>query len=219
MPGPTPFPLGRRVQFDEKSRGFAAFGARTIRSRVRHRVSGSRLNQGEVGACTGFALVACRNTAPNRVLYEESFGSDVALRVYSLATRLDPFPGYYPPEDTGSSGLAACKAGVRLGLISSYQWCFGLDHLITVLARRPVIAGTTWFSTMFEPDATGRVRVEGDEVGGHEWLINGYDRIERVIFGVNSWGRGWGKNGCFVVGFDDMARLLKMDGDLKVPIR
>ena len=108
---------------------------------------------------------------------------------------------------------------MTLGLISSYQWCFGLDHLVGVLVKRPVTVGTPWYAAMFNPAPNGLVTIGGEVAGGHEWLVVGYDLIEQVIFAVNSWGREWGVNGTFVVGFDDMRRLLAEDGDIKVPIR
>ena len=36
-----------------------------------------------------------------------------AVKLYEDATVVDGYPGEYPPDDTGSSGLAICKVSQR----------------------------------------------------------------------------------------------------------
>ena len=212
--------FGRIPQFDQRSR---AFPARTLELMARpprrlHRLWGSRLDQGDVGACTGFAFAHARNSTALRRAGEEILRGDDALQLYSAATRLDPFPGEYPPEDTGSSGLAVCKAGVEASLISRYEWAFGLDHVLAALVFRPVIVGTWWYESMMTPDSSGYVRVTGRRVGGHEWCLIGYEDVHKVVHARNSWGPGWGQRGNFVIGYEDLSRLLNEDGDAAVPV-
>ena len=46
---------------------------------------------------------------------------------------LDEFPGQWPTQDTGSSGLAVAKAGVTLGYLQGYDHGFGVDHTASAL--------------------------------------------------------------------------------------
>ena len=229
----TPFPLGRIAEFDERSRAFAwtppvGTGATPKRPvSVAHRVFGRRLNQRRIGGCTGFALTGARNCHPNHVGGERAFGDETGRKVYALATTLDGIPGAWVDDgsdlgsgqDTGSSGLAACKAGVQLGMITRYEWCFGVDHMVDATVDHPVIVGTDWTEDMFNPEPHGLVRPTGNVVGGHEWVVRGRHLKHRLFYAVNSWGREWGLNGEFLISFDDMATLLRRGGDVKVPIR
>ena len=40
-------------------------------------------------------------------------GEQFAVALYSDATKVDAYPGTYPPDDTGSSGLAICTTQSR----------------------------------------------------------------------------------------------------------
>jgi hypothetical protein len=91
-----------------------------------------------------------------------------ALAIYSAATRIDPSPGEYPPNDTGSNGLSVAKVAKKLGLIGSYTHAFGLDHFIGALQLSPVLLGIHWYQDMFTPDAKGFVHPGGTLAGGHE---------------------------------------------------
>lgn len=212
------YALGRRPQFDERSRSFAAPVTRPVPSLVHHRTFGPRLNQGDLGACTGFATATAVNTHPNHRPRHLPKTAEDARSLYSRATAIDVFDGTWPPDDTGSSGLAACKAAVERGWIRRYEWAFGLDHALATLAVRPVMFGTNWYESMFDSDDDGLVVIAGVAVGGHEWCAIGYNRPARLVYAVNSWGPKWGDNGRFNVRFDDLARLLREDGDAVSPI-
>jgi hypothetical protein len=179
------------------------------------------LDQFYTSSCTGFALANCLNTTrfvqsrPARRYLRH----DNAIRLYSLATQLDQFPGTYEPDDTGSSGLAVAKAGKQLGYLSGYQHAFGFDHFLASIALQPVIVGTPWYDGMFTPDdAGGYLRPTGQMVGGHQYLILGANLRSRYVTILNSWGPGWGVNGRARIGFADFAALLADQGDVTVPI-
>ena len=121
-------PLGRVVEHDERSRDYPAMSvvpAAILPIRWAH--YGTVLDQGDIGACTGFAMAQCLNSGR---LHEghRQLGADDALALYSSATRLDSVPGHYPPDDTGSSGLAVAKAAKAAGYIRSYTHAFGLHE-------------------------------------------------------------------------------------------
>lgn len=215
----TVHPLGRHVEHDPRSRAFPATSlvSPAVRS-VRWPHYGPVLDQGGLGACTGFALAQCLNTGP---LHDRSRHLDAANaeELYSLATTLDGIAGHWPPTDTGSSGLAVAKAAVAKGYIRSYRHAFGLDHLLGALQFGPVIVGTDWREGMDTPDHDGTVHATGAVRGGHEWLALGVDLEHCYVIGLNSWGPSWGMGGAFRVQLADMRSLLAHDGDVTVPVR
>jgi hypothetical protein len=117
------------------------------------------------------------NTAPFHLYRQRRLTEADAVTIYALATKLDPFPGTYPPDDTGSSGLAACKAAQRLGYISAYHHAFGIEHALRALQLGPVITGIDWYSSFDRPDSNGQIRIAGDVRGGHEVEVYGYDPV------------------------------------------
>lgn len=178
------------------------------------------LDQFFTNGCTGFALSNCLNTTyfgtsrrHHRYLTHED-----ALDLYSKATELDEFPGSYPPNDTGSSSIGACKAGVRFGYLSGYRHTFGFTYFCSALQLSPMIVGTNWYSDMTYPDKRGFVYPTGDVVGGHEYTAVGVNYQTKTLHFVNSWGKDWGRNGRFKMRFDDFESLLAADGDATVPI-
>lgn len=212
------YALGRHVHHDPRSRGFPAATAPTGPSSWKHYYG--PLNQGQLGSCTGNAAAQCLMTSP---LYRKGrrLSEAKALAIYERATTLDDTPGTYPPDDTGSSGLAAAKACQQLGYIGSYTHAFGVDHAIGALRLSPFICGTDWYESMFTPTESGFVRPAGQVAGGHEYLCVGYDG-ENFAF-VNSWGRGWGiaipglvSAGAFKMRSQDFATLLDAQGDVTV---
>jgi hypothetical protein len=138
---------------------------------------------------------------------------DTAVALYESATVLDGFPGTYPPDDTGSSGLGVAKAAQQAGYISVYEHAFGLDHLLAAAQFGPLIVGTDWHEDMFTPDTVGVVRPTGPIVGGHEYVLDGVDLTARMLRFLNSWSAGWGVSGRFYMSFDDFAVLLDAGGD------
>ena len=208
--------LGRVMHHDPASRGFPAAKAETIHN-VAHRRYGSVLNQGNVGACTCFALSHAVNTAPlhhnGRLLHNTD-----GLTLYRRATLLDNIPGNYPPEDTGSTGLAACKAGVEAGYLKEYRHLFGYDQFLAGLMLSPVMFGSNWYSGMFYPNASGLVEVSGSLAGGHEYLCVGYAVKTRMFRFLNSWTNVWGVRGYFYMAEATVRRLLSEDGDCIVPV-
>jgi hypothetical protein len=220
----TEYALGRRVEHDERSRLFAFVPPRAVAAKtVRWRRYGPVLDQGNVGACTGFAMAQWLNCKPAHDPRERYMTNNHALAIYMRATDLDPWPGSYPPDDTGSSGLAACKAAREQGYISGFRWIFnGVDALKEALLFSPVMAGTVWLSRMFNARPVGGqapfLSVSGSEEGGHEYLIVGWNERSGYFTMTNSWGPGWGLGGTARLWADDMAELLRRQGDLVVPV-
>jgi hypothetical protein len=212
-----PFVLGRNVNHDPLSRNFPAPTV-VVPKTVLHTHYGAVLDQGNIGACTGNAMVDALMTAPLRIKGTVLTEAD-ALRIYSAATYIDGDSQHYPPDDTGSDGLSVAKIAQREGRITKYVHAFGLDHGVAALPDGPAIVGINWYADMFNPDSKGFVRPTGDLQGGHEieWL--GANVKTRVCTFLNSWGSSWAKKGKFYMTFDDFSTLLSQQGDILFPIR
>lgn len=207
--------LGRHVQHDEQSKAFRARMATAIvtASHMRHCPA---FDQGEIGSCTGNAMAGALMTDPDYRAGRELTEAD-AVQIYSLATNwFDLIPGGYPPDDTGSTGLAAAKAAKGLGYVSSYAWAFGLDEALRALVVGPVIIGINWYSSFDYPSSTGNISIKSGAYvrGGHEVVLDRLNVSKRTVGGCNSWGTGWGDNGRFKMGWSTLNRLLTEQGDV-----
>lgn len=206
--------LGRHLNavHDARSLTFPAERAPVVQS-VQHVHDGPVLDQGETGSCTGHALVQALNTEPLWRVGRRLLTTRDALELYSLATRTDPFPGTWPPQDTGSDGLNIAKAARSVRLISAYRHAFGLQHVLKALTLRPLIIGIPWRESMFTPGPDGRLTVKGDVAGGHEVALIGLSTAEKSVTLLNSWGPGWGAKGRAYLAWDDLGALLADGGD------
>lgn len=142
-----------------------------------------------IGCCTYVAKCVQLNATGNRVKGRVLKMAD-AERGYSRATQIDPYPGVWPPQDTGSDGLATCKVAIEFGQAGEYRWLFGgADEVIaTVMAGEPVSVGTWWYWDMFDRDDRGMVQVSGGRAGGHQYVIRGYDVDRDWALGRCWWG-------------------------------
>lgn len=205
--------LGRLVEHDEASRGYQAARAAALVTTL-HKRRSKPFDQGNVGSCTGNAMAGALDTPPftHRYLSERT-----ALKLYKLATILDNAPGVYPPDDTGSSGLAVCKAAHQLGYISGYSHAFGLRHALEALVIAPVITGISWYEGFDQPGPGGLISIAGDIRGGHELEVVGMDVEARTIRLCNSWSVSWGDKGYCSMTWDTWDALLHDRGDVTVP--
>jgi len=209
--------LGRKVNHDPRSRSFPAPRAEA-RKPVLHRRYSPVLDQGSLGSCTGNAMAQAINMSPLHIPGKPYLKEEDAVALYRRATQIDPFPGIFPPEDTGSDGLSVCKAAVELGYITDYRWAFGFDHALDALQLGPVLVGIPWHYSMFTPDRRGFVTPDGEEVGGHEIVLMGDDCKGSLTF-LNSWGSSWGLKGRFKMDYAAFRALLADQGDAAVPVR
>lgn len=212
----------RRPSFDERSREFpvrlladhvgtplAAYAPRSYTWSC-----SAVLDQGSEGACVGFGWSAELLARPAVV---SAVDNESARRLYRAAQRIDEWPG----EDyEGSSVLAGAKVVRAAGYMGEYRWAFGPDDVIRTLGYLgPVVIGVNWREGMWDVDGDGYVHASGDVVGGHCTLLRGVSIRHRAVLIQNSWGIGWGMNGCAHLSWDDLARLLDDDGEACVPIR
>lgn len=214
--------LGRHVVHDSRSLRYRA-PARDPRklASVRHEVRIPVMDQGDVGSCTGHAGTAVIAsaafwTAAQAPLLAAGDPHTYAVGLYGDATALDPWPGQYVPDDTGSDGLSVAKVLHARGLISGYQHATSLAAALTGLAERVVMVGTTWLTGMYDPGPDGQLSVSGQAVGGHEYALDEIDVERQRVWMRNSWSDSWGQGGRAWMPWDDLGRLLADDGDCTI---
>jgi len=218
--------LGRLVEHDERSRRYAFNAADVTLVSVHHERRVPVLDQGDLGSCTGNAMTGLLGTVPffatlpTGTLSASDVAADekVAVALYSDATKLDAYPGTYPPTDTGSSGVGVAKAAKAKGWISGYQHTFNLNSALRALAVTPVIIGINWYEGFDSPHTTGELRVAGSIRGGHEVVLDQLDVEQKRVWLTNSWGTSFGLHGRAFFTWDTFSRLLSEQGDCTVPV-
>jgi hypothetical protein len=213
--------LGRNVVHDSRSLRYLA-PARdpaTLRS-VRHHLNIGIMDQGNLGSCTGhagtYAIASDPFWAGGALVLATTDPHDYAVGLYAAATALDPWPGQWTPDDTGSDGLSVAKALLARGLVSGYTHATSLEAALTALAERVVMIGSSWLQGMFEPASDGRSNVSGAVAGGHEYALDELDVERQRVWIRNSWGPSWGIEGRAWMTWDDLGTLLADDGDCTV---
>lgn len=161
----------------------------------RHWLSkGKTLDQGATSQCVAYSGVRLLTTHPivNKPLDP--------VELYGQCQTLDEWPG---ENYDGTSVRALFKALKLRGLVEEYRWARDAQSVLThVLAKGPVVMGTTWTIDMFTPDREGYIWPVGRPAGGHAWLIIGANRKKQnpddtvgAVRMINSWGPNWGANG------------------------
>jgi hypothetical protein len=212
--------LGRHIEHDERSKEFPVARVATLPKSATYARHCPPFDQGDLGSCTGNAMAGVLMTDPfwkaGRLLNESD-----AVRLYSEATHLDRYRGNYPPEDTGSSGLAVAKAAKKEGWITAYEHAFGLDHLLHGLAQRPGLLGIYWYTSFDSPLETGECAFTPTATirGGHEVEMFRLDVEQKRVWCYQSWGPTWGGlgDGTFWFSFQTLTRLLAEHGDATFP--
>jgi len=214
IPEKRPGRLGRHVEHDPASKAFATTHATAPLVSALHARTVLPFDQGELGSCTGNAMAGLLSTAP----FSLELTEDDAVTLYKAATKLDKIPGHYPPDDTGSSGLAVAKAAHNRGWLRAYHHAFTLHAALASLGRVPTIAGINWYEGFDRPGSHGELLIAGSVRGGHEVELLGIDVEAQTVRGCNSWGPDWADHGYFTMSFATLDRLLSELGDVIVPV-
>jgi hypothetical protein len=200
--------LGRHVEHDPRSRAFGVSRVEPLKN-TKWKRHCDPFDQGDLGQCTAETGIGILMTEPffnpNRILSQKD-----CTQLYSEATKLDKIPGFFPPDDTGSSGLAVAKAMHKRGWLRAYHHAFTLHG--------PGMLGIPWYEGFDEPFGPGaELRIAGSVRGGHEIEVSEIDVSRQLIRGPNSWGTGWGDMGYYSMSFETVDRLLHEQGDYTVP--
>lgn len=214
--------LGRHVNHDPRSFGFEFQAMPRKLTNVLWPRSTPILDQGNLGSCTGNAMTGALATGPvftGLPARYPALDEAEAVHLYSQATVLDPYPGTYPPTDTGSDGVSVAQAASNAYLVAGYTHTFDLATALQAIMTGPVIIGLNWYSSFDNPGADGRVSITSNAYvrGGHEVLVRGLSADNSELLLDNSWSSDWGNEGSFIFSFDTFERLLSEDGDCTVP--
>ncbi|MCC6526405.1 MAG: hypothetical protein IT373_27405 [Polyangiaceae bacterium] len=179
---------------------------------VRHQRRVPIFVQGALGSCAGHAAVGMLGTDPFHVPGRE-LGAEDAVAVYGAATALDDIEGAYPPDDTGTRGVAVMEVLRRRGWISGYARTRTLERALRALVLAPGVTGFAWRAGCDAPDASGRVRYTGAASGGHQVVVVGLDAERELVWLANSFGRAWGAHGYFCMSWRDYETALQDGGE------
>jgi hypothetical protein len=206
--------LDRVPQFDEQSREYPIRQLVVTKSPRSYtwRVN-SWLDQGQEGACVGFSWSHELAGRPKEV---KNISNETARAVYNKAKQLDEWAG---ENYEGTSVLAGAKAVQEQGYVKEYRWAFGIDDLILAVGHQgPAVLGLNWYSDMFDTDEKGFIHASGSLMGGHAIVCHGVSVKGQYFKLHNSWGKEWGVNGECKISFEDMARLLAVQGEACIPV-
>lgn len=148
-----------------------------------------------------------------------AFLRDTFRGAYEYGCLLEHFRPYSDACDT-TSPLTWMFAGESVLAFAS-DWpagrperCVdGVDGICAALAAGHFVSiGTPWYASWEETDAQGQLSENHLEVvGGHAYLVVGYDTAKGLLKCLNSWGPAWGLKGFFYVPFSAVTAW-KRDG-------
>lgn len=167
----------------------------------RYWTGGPILDQGQTSSCVGHGWRAFLNVSPIR----EKGGPD-AMAIYHGAQQNDEFPG---ENYDGTSVRGGAKFLQGLGYLDSYHWATSMQDIEDfVLRLGSVVIGINWYTSMFDPDKSGLVKISGNVEGGHCVLVMGHNKNYGLYEFQNSWGKSWGHAGRGYLRSDDLQRLI-----------
>lgn len=217
-------PLGRHAAHDSRSLAYPYRATEPVPiTSITHERHAPIFDQSDLGDCVGQAFTGAAATSPvfdALPAAHPALNEEEAAALYSAATRLDAFPGAWPPEDTGTDSVSGAKAAQQAGFISGYLHAATTDDVLQALMTGPVCIGSNWWSSMDNPGGDGVVEITaGAQIrGGHEYLARRIDAERQLIWCDNSWGTSYGMGGSFCFTYATLARLLAEDGDATVPV-
>jgi hypothetical protein len=172
---------------------------------------GKVLDQQETGHCVGFACAGWGIAEP----VVDAWADPDGHRIYYQAKIIDK----EPRQEDGTTVRSGAKVLQQFRRLKNYAFARSVNDIKAwVLSKGPVVVGTWWYQGMMKTDAAGYVHLSGQQVGGHAYLLIGYDATENAFVFQNSWGPSWGAvidggRGRFKIKVNDFQRLLALQGE------
>lgn len=217
--------LGRRHDGPITKRPLASYRALDLPS-VFWKPSGPALDQLDLGSCTGNFGVNVRMSALWRqpdLWPADALGLEaIAVDIYGAATRIDPFLGSWPPDDTGSNAASVLTIMRNRGLVSGWVTVQSFDGFQRQLQKGPCGFGSNWYSSMYTVQPGGNLDVAGTVDGGHQVTARAIDYATKRVLFETSWGNAFGCNdngrgGYYWLTFGSVQRLISEGADMDCP--
>jgi hypothetical protein len=172
----------------------------------------ARLDQGSYPHCVGYSWKHRVMAAPYRS------GKGDPIMFYQGAQKHDEWAG---ENYNGTSVRGGAKYLQAQGYIVAYRWAFSAEEALNAVGSEgPVVLGTDWKSGMSDPTQHGQhfvMRFDGRNVGGHAYLMLGYDDYKGMALIHNSWGPSWGLNGRAWLPYEDLEEAIRQAGEACCP--
>lgn len=222
--------MGRRHAPDERDRRFLLADHLRISGVVARRshlwaMFDPPLDQGSTGTCVGHGWKHWLLTAP--VIQADPASPPSAFDIYDRAIKVDEWTEN--DNDTARQEGTSVRAGAKVlqsqGRIGAYTWAFDVNTCANWLAGMdaeghfvggPAVIGVNWYGSMFDLDEGGFLRIAptAQVEGGHCVLLTGWNEKRGFAYGINSWGRYWGRKGRFYMPGEVLDRLIREDGEV-----
>lgn len=164
----------------------------------------------EKGFCVGCAWWGWLAAEPLQTL-----DGPEPLAIYHRAQELDEWPGA-AESYAGTSVRGGAKALAEFDRIERYVWAWTAQDVAAWVAfYGTVVLGTNWYASMLEPKEDGHLKLRRRDtvIGGHAYLVYGYDHERGVFWIQNSWGKNWGVDGRAYMDGETLDRLLREHGE------
>jgi hypothetical protein len=108
--------------------------------------------------------------------------------------------------DRNAPSSERIKQATRYEGFQYFRCVDGIDGICDAIAAGHFVSiGSPWFREWIESPPCGRLPVPTNSslnAGGHETCLFGYNKLEGLFYGVNSWGTVWGDKGLFQMPFE-----------------
>lgn len=160
-------------------------------------------DQGQTPRCTAYALEYLLKAACWRATGTWP-AQDLHTPIYGEAWRLDGSGG------DGVSLEAALQACTNLDLgIGRFRIrtmpVWDPEHVPYAIHQYGGVLGALNITTAWTQYCRGQIPIAGQYVGPHAQILVGYDDQARTVYGVNSWGRLWGRGGFWEMTQDEFS--------------
>lgn len=177
------------------------------------------LDQNGDGACAGFMAIYELDAEPVHI---KGITDALGFQVYREAQKVDEWPG---EAYEGTSLNAVMKILEKMGYISGWNWCFGInDYFKTMSNLGPVGLGIPWYDSMFTPTSEGRLTISGVARSGHAIISHNLEYNKGRAWIRNQWNRKadgsgshWGINGEAWFDLQDLDKILRQGGQAVFP--